>query len=454
MSSDRRLCSCQRRLLSLLLPLVAALLLVYPSTCTASASLSSSLSPTLSSFLSLNVTSHWVVLISTSRYWFNYRHAANALSVYRIVKRSGIPDSRILLMLPDDFACSPRNGEHSASMFNSPTHSLNLYAEDDVEVDYRGAAVTVEAFLRLLTGRHTANTVKSQRLASDHNSAVLVYASGHGGNEFLKFQDQEELSAVDLASAFHAMHLQSRYAALLFVIDTCQAESMAFHFHSPNLLALSASRVGENSYSHTLDSRIGLSLIDRFTFFTLEFFEQRGSGSGSRDHGRPAIGGASVADLAQSLAQSPLLSHPVTRADLFPLPPSQVPLSLFFAAQHSTHMQRTSFHRPPASKGERKDGGGSGARGTRGGERERAPLPGAAEVAAQHASSPPATWWTLAWNVDEGGVVGGRFAAEPAAATSHRWLHLGPLLPLTLWAAALLVEGGRQPVTRSTALLT
>ena len=148
---------------------------------------SSSNSAALSSLPSLlNVTNHWAVLVSSSRYWFNYRHAANALSVYRIVKRAGVPDSRILLMLPDDFACSPRNGANAASMFNSAAHALNLYAEDDVEVDYRGAAVTVEAFLRLLHGRHADNVVKSQRLASDAHSAVLIYVSGHGGREFLK----------------------------------------------------------------------------------------------------------------------------------------------------------------------------------------------------------------------------------------------------------------------------
>lgn len=54
-------------------------------------------------------TSNWAVLVSTSRFWFNYRHLANVLSMYRTVKRLGIPDSQIILMLPDDMACNPRN---------------------------------------------------------------------------------------------------------------------------------------------------------------------------------------------------------------------------------------------------------------------------------------------------------------------------------------------------------
>ena len=36
-------------------------------------------------------TNNWAVLVCASRYWFNYRHVANTLSVYRSVKRLGIP---------------------------------------------------------------------------------------------------------------------------------------------------------------------------------------------------------------------------------------------------------------------------------------------------------------------------------------------------------------------------
>lgn len=37
-------------------------------------------------------TNNWAVLVDTSRFWFNYRHVANVLSIYRSCKRLGIPD--------------------------------------------------------------------------------------------------------------------------------------------------------------------------------------------------------------------------------------------------------------------------------------------------------------------------------------------------------------------------
>jgi len=59
--------------------------------------------------LSSNHTSNWAVLVATSKYWYNYRHMANTLSFYRTVKRLGIPDSNIILMLAEDVACNARN---------------------------------------------------------------------------------------------------------------------------------------------------------------------------------------------------------------------------------------------------------------------------------------------------------------------------------------------------------
>ncbi|CAL8326443.1 unnamed protein product [Arctogadus glacialis] len=198
-------------------------------------------------FFNSGHTNNWAVLVCTSRFWFNYRHVANTLSVYRSVKRLGIPDSRIVLMLADDMACNHRNPK-PATVFSHKNMELNVYG-DDVEVDYRGYEVTVENFLRVLTGRLPPSTPRSKRLLSDDRSNILIYLTGHGGNGFLKFQDSEEISNVELADAFEQMWQKRRYNELLFIIDTCQGASMYDRFYSPNLMALASSQVGEDSLS-------------------------------------------------------------------------------------------------------------------------------------------------------------------------------------------------------------
>ena len=70
---------------------------------------------------------------------------ANALSVYRTVKRLGIPDSQIILMLADDMACNPRN-IYEAKVFNNENHQIDLYGKN-IEVDYRGYDVIILFYL-------------------------------------------------------------------------------------------------------------------------------------------------------------------------------------------------------------------------------------------------------------------------------------------------------------------
>ncbi|KAK4687982.1 GPI-anchor transamidase subunit K, partial [Tremellales sp. Uapishka_1] len=190
-------------------------------------------------------TNNWAVLVCTSRYWFNYRHMANTLAMYRTIKRLGIPDSNIILMLADDVACNARNA-FPATVYANSGRQMDLYG-DGIEVDYRGYEVTVESFLRLLTGRQDEHVPASKRLLTDASSNVFIYMTGHGGNEFLKFQDNEEVSAFDIADA-----IEQIYNKLLFVVDTCQANTMYSKFYSPNVISTGSSNLGENSYSRSL----------------------------------------------------------------------------------------------------------------------------------------------------------------------------------------------------------
>lgn len=53
-------------------------------------------------------------------------------------------------MLADDVACNARNS-YPAKVYANSGRQMDLYGES-IEVDYRGYEVTVESFLRLLTG--------------------------------------------------------------------------------------------------------------------------------------------------------------------------------------------------------------------------------------------------------------------------------------------------------------
>ena len=98
-------------------------------------------------------------------------------------------------MVADDMACNPRN-PRPATVFNNQNQHIDVYG-DDVEVDYRGYEVTVENFVRLLTGRLPESTPSSKRLLTDAGSNILIYMTGHGGDGFLKFQVSPVLFSTD-----------------------------------------------------------------------------------------------------------------------------------------------------------------------------------------------------------------------------------------------------------------
>ncbi|CAD6197143.1 unnamed protein product [Caenorhabditis auriculariae] len=261
-------------------------------------------------------TNNWAVLVCTSKFWFNYRHVSNVLALYHTLKRLGIPDSNIIMMLAEEVPCNARNprpGKVYAARAGN-----NLYGSD-VEVDYRGEEVTVENFIRVLTGRHLPATPRSKRLLTDHQSNVLVYLTGHGGDSFMKFQDAEELTNVDLAYAVQSMYEGNRSA------------SMYEWIASPNVLSLSSSLTHQESYSYDVDQDIGVYVIDRYTHFTVAFMNKEVKALNSS---------ANMQDYIDSCPEHKCLSATGVRRDTYSKDPTRVRVTDFFGSarivQHLT----------------------------------------------------------------------------------------------------------------------
>ncbi|KAJ3294877.1 glycosylphosphatidylinositol anchor biosynthesis [Rhizoclosmatium sp. JEL0117] len=281
-------------------------------------------------------TNNWAVLVCTSRFWFNYRHIANTLSMYRTVKRLGIPDSNIILMLADDVACNSRN-HFPATVYNNAGRKLDLYGSN-IEVDYRGYEVTVESFIRVLTGRHEPHVPRSKRLLTDDRSNVLIFMTGHGGKEFLKFQDAEEIGSHDVGDAIAQMHEKKRYNEIFFMIDTCQAATMYRHIYSPNVIAAASSLEKQSSYSHHHDSDIGTAVIDRWTFSNLETLEKLDKQDKS-----------TLGNLFATYDPNEIMSTPGIRTDLFPRGADNALVTDFFGAVQSIELTKSGYS-PTVSK--------------------------------------------------------------------------------------------------------
>ena len=93
------------------------------------------------------------------------------------------------------------------------------------------------------------------------------------------------------------------------MIDTCQANTMYSRLYSPNIIATGSSELDQSSYSHHADNDVGVAVIDRFTYYNLEFLEKEVSELSSKK---------TVGELFDSYDYSKIHSNPGVRYDLFP----------------------------------------------------------------------------------------------------------------------------------------
>mgnify|MGYP003310343397 CR=1 FL=1 len=63
---------------------------------------------------------HWAVIVAGSNSFANYRHQADACHAYQIMKKNGVPESNIILMMYDDIAGNAMN-PFPGQVFNKPT---------------------------------------------------------------------------------------------------------------------------------------------------------------------------------------------------------------------------------------------------------------------------------------------------------------------------------------------
>jgi len=93
------------------------------------------------------------------------------------------------------------------------------------------------------------------------------------------------------------------------MIDTCQANTMYSKFYSPNIIATGSSEIDQSSYSHHADNDVGVAVIDRYTYYNLDFLETQVREPSSKK---------TLGDLFDSYDEEQIHSHPGIRWDLFP----------------------------------------------------------------------------------------------------------------------------------------
>ncbi|GBN35079.1 Legumain [Araneus ventricosus] len=142
----------------------------------------------------------WAVLVAGSDSWFNYRHQADICHSYQILKKHGIPDERIIVLMKDDIA----NNEQNPTPGIVINHPKGKDVYKGVLKDYTGEAVTPKNFLAVLKGdkKAVAGVGSGKVLESGPNDHVFVYFADHGAPGLIAFPEDEVLSKETLQQQF------------------------------------------------------------------------------------------------------------------------------------------------------------------------------------------------------------------------------------------------------------
>ncbi len=202
----------------------------------------------------------WAVVVGTSDTWANYRHQADALAMYQLLKRHGYDDEHIILIIEDNIAFHSRN--IYPGIVRVRPKGENVY--EDVEVDYILSDITINDLHEIMTGKFSERLPEVIR--STENDNVVVFWCGHGFKGQLAWGSNTEITGYDVRDIVEEMSYSGLYRKMFFAIDACYSGSIGEACEGiPGVLLMTAANPNETSKADMKDPEMGLWLSNGFT---------------------------------------------------------------------------------------------------------------------------------------------------------------------------------------------
>lgn len=206
------------------------------------------------------LTDHYAVVVAASSGWSNYRHQADALAMYRLLKQQGYDDDHILLIMEDDIAYHDYNSY--PGVIKVTPDGNNLYG-DDVKVDYKMSDLSAYDLKNILSGTSTSHTPKVLPTTAGDN--VLLFWSGHGDYGLLNYGNYN-VTAQQLLETIHEMKANQKFRKLFCVIEACYSGSVASYCEGTDgVLFMTAANGAETSKADMKDPQLNVYLSNGFT---------------------------------------------------------------------------------------------------------------------------------------------------------------------------------------------
>lgn len=215
------------------------------------------------------LTAQYAVLVQGSNGWNNYRHQADVLSVYQMLKKKGFDDDHIILIIDKALASDAMNPE--PGIIRAEDGGNDLLA--GCSMDYDNADISPSDISNILLGVKTDKTPVV--LPKDAGQNVLLFWSGHGHNHANNGADElvwrnadvgRGMTADLLRQTISLMHQQGHYRKMFVLTEPCFSEAVITPLVGiPGVLAMSSAGTFEQSFADNWSTELGVWRCDRFS---------------------------------------------------------------------------------------------------------------------------------------------------------------------------------------------
>lgn len=199
---------------------------------------------------------NWAVVIGTSDTWANYRHQADALAMYQILKRHGYDDEHIVLIIADNLAFDNHN--IYPGVVRVRPNGENVY--DGAVVDYKLEEVNVADLKSIMSGQ--GNERLQHVIAPEKDDNVVVFWCGHGAKNSLMWGSNDIVHGYQIADIVKSV----KHRKMLWVMDACYSGTIGEACTGiPGVLVITSANAYEPSKADVKDPDMGIWLSNGFT---------------------------------------------------------------------------------------------------------------------------------------------------------------------------------------------
>jgi glycosylphosphatidylinositol transamidase (GPIT) subunit GPI8 len=215
------------------------------------------------------LSDQYAVLVQGSNGWMDYRHEADVLNIYHMLKAGGYDDDHIILVSADECANAAENSDRGAVRTDPGGKNLR----EGAVIDYKNADLTPADIVNILKGEKTDKTPVV--LPADAGQNVLLFWSGHGRsmstngvNEMAWRNELAGNGMTDelLSQTLQQMADQKQFRQMLVCLEPCYSANMGKAIEGiPGVLAICSAGAYEQSFADSWSNELGIWMCDRFS---------------------------------------------------------------------------------------------------------------------------------------------------------------------------------------------